>query len=533
MSALLVLNNKFRRCLRFGIAEALTLASTAISAAASAASIGMQASNTTGKYQRLNNDAVRGFLGNIDPSMLGDDAYMSFLQDWISNYGGDYGINMQDLLYASLAQQNSYDSMDYQFELQKQLMDYQQQLNSPVSQVRMMRQAGLNPDLLGISGQAGIGEQASAPSPNGSNSFNMPNSAQSAQADAVQQAQLIDGVNSIFTFGAELARSILDSSLALSDIGLKGSQQMYNEQMLSNLGLTNETLSNTLLSQNISIADAITSYVSEYYNDFGGKSFVDFDSLGFGPVLTPMLKSTWENFDGSLRKDIEKKVLEIESTVSSVRQSFAKELSTQQMRAALADFKASEAIKDFLTDFYSNIDPILKAELFNQKTSNELEFETEYDPELDAGALNSDNSMRVRSNVYERNMLDQMGNGVTEGVLRKKQMDLSSIIFDYERETQDIVRTLSVKALEAYRDTNEQQYLDEYYRLTTGALPAARTDRIFNYIGQAGSVLSSIAYGAAAGLVGRRGRKSVRVNGNTTLSPYDVSSIDLDNMILN
>ena len=103
-----------------------------------------------------NTDNFMGYSDNPYADALLSGLYDDFTPNWKTAKRGRAFVD------SMLELQTQYGLMDYQNMNQMQLMAYQDSLTNPVRQAQLMRQAGLNPDLAGLSGSTVSGGSAAS-----------------------------------------------------------------------------------------------------------------------------------------------------------------------------------------------------------------------------------------------------------------------------------------------------------------------------------------------------------------------------------
>ena len=514
---------------------------TGVSALGSAGiSAGVASNNSSSKTRKRDNDMLRDWLLGLDPSMVSDDPYMAALMDYASDSNTNYGFSFADLLFASLNQQSQLNMMDAQLENQKELMSYEQELNSPSNIAAMMREAGLNPDLLGISGQAGLASGGSAAMSGSGTSFQLPNSNQLRQTDVNEQATLMNLIDSCFSFASDLANVFLRGKEHESQNKVNESQVDYNEQVIQNrraelerMGLLNEDLRIAIEQNNFDMIKGMTDYITDNYQKLGGKDFKDFDLLEIGDVYSPLFKQIWSNYGNSTPAMIEQVVNDTVLKKASFDLEYQDERSRLLWEAFEADIEYRRQANQFFGVFFSELEPSIFAALKNLEASNMMTYQETYDPERDALAFNvsSESSILEQANylTYLQNFDPKLAAKVENA-----RNSFEQTMIKYDSVIWGIQNKLKTKAIAAYSNTGDDKYLSEFWRLETGQFGATKIDRnIKRFKDIAGGILSPIAEGVTAGLIGARAGRTAGA-GRGYSYPSTTTSTDFGgNLILN
>lgn len=473
--------------------------------------------------------------------LFGEDNNMSqVLEKFMNNENLDYPyfqklFDLRDVFSSALAFESQQQMMDYQLGMQKDLMAYQQELNSPARMASMMRSAGLNPDILGVSQHAGLGT-ATGPGASSPIQFQMPNSAQLRSASAETQMANSRSLESVANFASQLAGVFLKSQEVQSTVGLQGAQAGFigqqttnQEEYFKSIQLENDNMRQMLAARNFDIIKSVTDYIDKNYLALGGSSFKDFDGLGFGPVITPILKSQWESMSKSDSKQLEEIIVDKEFQIQSVAARYATVSSNAQMRAYLADLRFKEKMSNFLSDFYTNLDPQLNSAVLNLQNQKRYDYLDEYDPLLDAGLLNQSNVLNQYKNKREYKEL-QMIDPVLMGAYQNKMIQFENSILDYVKENEAIKQELMMENLKNYQITYDRKYLSNYYEISTGVRSGQNIDVWLDRMAKVGDFLSPAAQATAMMLLGRGKIKPNGASGRY-MRNRDIA-LDFDNMTI-
>lgn len=508
-------------------------------------SAGVASNNSSSKTRKRDNDVLRNWLLSLDPSTVSDDPYMSALMEYAGDTDTNYGFSFADLLFASLNQQSQLGMMDAQLENQKDLMAYEQELNSPANIAAMMREAGLNPDLLGISGQAGLASGGSAAMAGNGTSFNLPNSNQFRQTDVNEQAALMNLIDSCFSFASDLAGVFLRGKEFESQNKVNESQVDYNEQVIQNrraelerMGLLNEDMRIAIEQHNFDVIAGMTDYITENYQKLGGKDFKDFDMLELGDVYSPLFKQIWSNYGNSTPAKIEQVVNDTVLKKASFDLQYQDERSRLLWEAFEADITYRKEANQFLGVFFSELEPSIFAALKNLESSNMMTYQETYDPEKDALAFNASSESSILEQANYLTYLQKFDPELAAKVENARN-SFEKTMIKYDSVIWGIQNKLKTKAIAAYSNTGDDKYLSEFWRLETGQFGATKVDRtISRFRNVVGGILSPIAEGVAAGLIGSRtgrmGSFGTRRNYTNLYGPDGKPmSVDYSNIILN
>lgn len=511
----------------------------------SGVSAGVASNNSSSKTRKRDNAMLRNWLLGLDPSMVSDDPYMSALMDYAMDSNTNYGFSFADLLFASLNQQSQLDMMDAQLENQKELMSYEQELNSPANIASMMREAGLNPDLLGISGQAGLASGGSAAMAGNGTSFQLPNSNQLRQTDVNEQATIMNLIDSCFSFASDLANVFLRGKEHESQNKVNESQVDYNEQVIQNrraelerMGLLNEDLRIAIEHHNFDMIGGMTDYITDNYQKLGGKDFKDFDLLEIGDVYSPLFKQIWSNYGSSTPAKIEQIVNDTVLKKASFDLQYQDEKSRLLWEAFEADMEYRKQANQFLGVFFSELEPSIFSSLKNLEASNMMTYQETYDPEKDALSFNASSESSILEQANYLKYLQKF-NPELAAQVENARNSFEQTMIKYDSVIWGINNKLKTKALSAYSRTQDDKYLSEYWRLETGQFGATKIDRIIGRFKDiAGGILSPIAEGVTAGLIGARAGRSgsfgTRRNYTNLYGPDGKPmSVDYSNIILN
>lgn len=503
-------------------------------------SAGVASNNSSSKTRKRDNDMLRDWLLGLDPSMVSDDPYMAALMDYAGDSNTNYGFSFADLLFASLNQQSQLGMMDAQLENQKELMAYEQELNSPANIASMMREAGLNPDLLGVSGQAGLASGGSAAMAGNGTSFQLPNSNQLRQTDVNEQATIMNLIDSCFSFASDLANAFLRGKEYETQNMVNESQVDYNEQVIQNrraelerMGLLNEDLRIAIEQNNFDMIKGMTDYITDNYHKLGGKDFKDFDLLEIGDIYSPLFKQIWNNYGSSTPAKIEQVVNDTVLKKASFDLQYQDERSRLLWEAFEADLEYRRQANQFLGVFFSELEPSIFASLKNLEASNMMTYQETYDPEKDALSFNASSESSILEQANYLKYLQKFDPELS-ALVENARNSFEQTMIKYDSVVWGIQNTLKTKALSAYKQTKDDKYLAEFWRLETGQFGATKLDRnIARFRDVSGGILYPIAEGVTAALVGARAGRSAG-NGRGFSYPSSSTSTDFgNNLILN
>ena len=425
------------------------------------------------------------------------------------NFMGNF-LPLDDMYQQMLSFDASSAMMDLQVQNQMRLMDYQQELNSPFRQVQLMRQAGLNPDVLGLPSGAGIvsgGSAAMGSSPQ----FSAPNSAQQAsaaasirQADAATHQAEISHMNSLFNFSTDLARVFIEASEAESNIKNKDADTELTMAKLDQVGLLNESIRADIESEGITILEGINRFIDENYYALGGKDFTDFDSLGIGQVYKTYFENAWKRYGESVPGETKGIINDTNFQIAALENGYAANRAQLLYDAFKADAEYRIQFNNFYRQYYSELEAPIMAALDNARMTNQLEYEETYNPEEDALAFNSERRA-ARAEANDRAVFYNVLDSKSLALFNNAQTKFNAMVIGYQKKNQETLFKLADMALAMYKSTNKDKYLYQYYGLVNGQF-MGRTERWLNNFGKiTNTIISPLAQGAmSALLMGKR-----------------------------
>ena len=461
-----------------------------------------------------NNANFMGYSDNPYADALLSGLYDDFTPNWKTAKRGRAFVD------SMLELQTQYGLMDYQNMNQMQLMAYQDSLTNPVRQAQLMRQAGINPDLAGLSGSSVSGGSAAsgtAPKINSEGGSPLGDIGEVFSLASTFMGGIGGLFNNIASFSELMSRIPVNQAKAGLTVA-----QMTNEQLKSiGLDIKNRIDEFGLHSSLGSLARTLAPYINS------GQT-LDLSLLGLPDDQLKVLQSYMDVFKKSdiveaERSDARTKI-DSDTTQRSTNEAtrIANEVAIAQMQSdPLYDTNRSVMIELMrpVRDMYYFLHT---QDLELQKSVNKF-MQTYYRLRRPADMADAEN-MRdyVTSQVYASDLMNSNPQLDSEARAAADQLSISlnKVLYSIEQKRNSMIMDLWDKM----NFDNMDKIMPLIQQLTTQEFGERKINYILRSVSQgvepAAHMLSSIAWGFGSGMFG--GKQPRSAPAPRTVSPATV-----------